>query len=120
MDFSPIQFIDEPIEVEFDLVPLLEKKPIAPDRFWWSGNEFTIIRVISEWNDFSRKGRMSRNMSPVHADHARLRGSWGVGRFTFRVLTSENRIFDIYYDRSPKDSTDRKGHWFILGERNPE
>ncbi len=113
-----MQFIDEPIEVEFDRVPLLEKKPVAPDRFRWAGEVFIIVQILSEWNDFSRKGRMARNMAPEHAQHARIKGSWGVGRFTFRVLTSENRIFDIYYDRAPKDSADRKGHWFIYGERN--
>ncbi len=120
MENALSQFIDDPIEVEFDHDFILEKKPVAPDRFRWAGNVFTIVRVISEWSDFSRKGRMSRNMSPAHAEHARIKGSWGVGRFSFRVVTSDNRVFDIYYDRAPKDSADRKGHWFILGERNKE
>lgn len=53
-------------------------------------------------------------MSPEHAERARLKGSWGVGRYYFRIETSEGEIFEIYYDRAPEKSADRSGHWFLL------
>mgnify|MGYP006927111501 CR=1 FL=1 len=34
-----IQLIDEPITVEFDNPPLLEKAPHCPDRFIWQGQK---------------------------------------------------------------------------------
>jgi len=58
-------------------------------------------------------------MQPAHAQTASLRGSWGVGRFHFRVETECGRIFDLYYDRAPRDAFDREGAWFLLGERKP-
>ena len=59
---------------------------------------------------------MARNMQEAHLREASRRGSWGVGRFYFRVRTENGRIFDIYYDRAPEEAADRKGHWFIWRE----
>jgi hypothetical protein len=62
---------------------------------------------------------MARNMRPEHAAKAAAHGSWGVGQFYFRVRTQQGRIFDLYYDRAPKDVDRRKGAWFLdkeLGE----
>ena len=63
---------------------------------------------------------MARNMRPDHALAAARRGSWGVGRDYFRVRTGvtagDGRIFDIYYDRSPKTASERKGMWFLFRE----
>ena len=59
---------------------------------------------------------MARNMSPVHASSAGKRGSWGVGQDYYRIGTDNGRIFDIYYDRAPKDANRRKGEWFIYRE----
>jgi hypothetical protein len=39
-----------------------------------------------------------------------------VGRDWFRVRTSDNRIFDLYYDRAPKGSDQRKGEWRLVKE----
>jgi len=52
-------------------------------------------------------------MRPANAAKAIRRGSWGVGRFYFRVLTEQDRIFELYYDRAPKDVDDRDGSWFL-------
>ena len=41
-------------------------------------------------------------------------GSWG--RWCFRVQTASGRAFDLHYDRAPKDSSDRKGHWYLWRE----
>ncbi|MCJ7724222.1 MAG: DUF6504 family protein [Anaerolineales bacterium] len=116
MEFEPIHFIGEPIEVQFDAVPLLEKKPTLPDRFTWRNQEYNIVEKLGEWVDYKRKGRMSRNMRPAHAATAERRGSWGVGRFYFRVRVEAGRIFELYYDRAPKDAARRKGAWFLYRE----
>ena len=117
MDSVPYHFIDEPIEVIFEKPPLLEKSPTCPDAFTWQGELFTIKTVLAEWSDFSRRGRMANNMRPAHASRAAIKGSWGVGRFYFQVRVDDNRIFEIYYDRAPAGADDRKGAWFIKGER---
>lgn len=112
-------FIGEEIEIAFDKPPLLEKKPGPPDRFVWQLQEFEIIQVLAEWHDYRRRGRMAMNMSPAHATVAEQRGSWGVGRDYFRVRTAGGRIFELYYDRAPKDVDRRKGAWFLFRELTP-
>jgi hypothetical protein len=116
MDNLPLHFIDEPIEVIYDQPPLLEKKPDCPQGFRWREEEFRVIEMLSEWQDLRRRGRMSRNMSPPHLQHAARAGSWGVGRFFFRVRVQDGRVFDIYYDRAPIDAHHRKGSWFLYAE----
>jgi hypothetical protein len=119
MPFTPLRFIGEAIEVEFDQPPLLEKRPDCPDRFTWRGDLYRITAVLSEWYDYGRRGRMAQNMSPAHATVASQRGSWGVGRFYFRVHVDTGQIFDLYYDRAPKSVDDRKGNWFLYREMAP-
>ena len=41
----------------------------------------------------------------------------GGGRFFFRVSVDSGQIFELYYDRAPKDVDNRKGGWFLRGER---
>jgi hypothetical protein len=113
MGYKPILWIMEAIEVAFDQPPLLEKKPGCPVRFTWRETTYQVVEVLNEWQDFTRRGRMSRNMRPAHAAAAATRGSWGVGQFTFRVRTDTGQVFDICYDRAPRDAGDRKGGWFI-------
>jgi hypothetical protein len=119
MEPKPIRFIMEAIKVDFDQPPLLEKKPEAPDRFTWNDEEYQVAEVLNEWVDFRRRGRMARNMQPQHAAAAERRGSWGVGLFYFRVQTDSGKIFDLYYDRAPKDAGHRKGAWFLFQELTP-
>lgn len=116
MDFKPLQFIGEPIQVEFDQPPAFEKKPGCPDQFVWNGEMHQIIEKLSEWHDYGRRGRMAHNMRPDHAAVASHRGSWGVGRDYYRVRTDSCRIFDLYYDRAPGKAGDRKGGWFLYRE----
>jgi len=59
---------------------------------------------------------MAHNMRAEHAATAEVRGSWGVGRHYFRVRTFAGRIFDLYYDRAPKNADNRKGAWFLYRE----
>ncbi|MFN2304868.1 MAG: DUF6504 family protein [Anaerolineales bacterium] len=110
------RFISEPISVIFLTPPSHIKSPPCPDQFIWGDQTFIITVCLSEGKDFSRRGRMAKNMQPQHARVASLRGSWGVGRFFFDVQTSEDEYYRIYYDRAPKDATDRQGHWVLLAE----
>jgi hypothetical protein len=116
MDYHPLHFIDQPIEVHFDTPPARAKTPSCPDGFTRDEKTYRVTQRLSEWHDFSRRGRMGRNMRPSHAAVAAGRGSLGVGRFYFRVQTDTGQVFDIYYDRAILDTDDRKGHWFLYRE----
>jgi len=116
MKLEPVRFIGEQVDVTFDAPPLLEKTPPCPDAFIWRGEHFRIVELLSERRDFERRGRMGRNMRPSHAAAASTRGSWGVGRFHFRVRVEVGRIFDLYYDRDVKSVDERKGSWFLYRE----
>ncbi len=116
MAYTPLHFIGEPIDVVFDRPPDLEKKPGCPNGFTWQGVTYRVTELLSEWFDYGRRGRAARNMQPQHAATAERRGSWGVGRFYFRVRVEEDRVFEMYYDRAPKDSDRGKGAWFLVSE----
>lgn len=101
----------------------MEKTPSCPNGFDWQGRSYRVAEMLAEWSDFSRRGKMARNMRPSHAATASTRGSWGVGRFFFRVRRAEGplwadsgQVFDLYYDRAPKDANRRKGQWFLYRE----
>lgn len=115
-DLIPIHFFDEHIEVIFNVPPALEKSPTCPNGFIWNEKTYHIIESLSEWSDFTRHGKMAKNMRPVHAEVASTRGSLNVGRFYFRVIVDSNQIFDIYYDRAIKSVDDRKGEWVLFRE----
>ena len=116
MDPHPTHFYDEPIEVRFEVPPVREKTPPCPDGFTWNGRDYRILEKLAEWSDFTRRGKSARNMRPSHAAVASGRGSLGVGRFYFRVRVDSGQIYDIYYDRAPKDADRRKGQWFVYRE----
>lgn len=119
MDYQPVRFIQEPIEVEFDQPPILEKKPGCPDRFTWGDERFEVVEMLAEWHDYRRRGRMAKYMRPAHTATAERRGSWGVGQDYYRVRTDSGRVFDLYYDRAPVDAGHRKGAWFLERELKP-
>lgn len=112
----PLHFIGEPVEVGFDQPPALEKKPPCPTHFVWRGETYRVMEKLSEWFDYTRRGRAARNMQPQHAAVAAARGSWGVGRYYFQVRTESSQLFELYYDRAPKGSDQRKGAWFLVSE----
>jgi hypothetical protein len=117
MEFAPLHFLDQPIEVIFDTPPTLEKSPdIPPNGFIWEGKTYRVVELLASWNDYKRRGRMARNMQPQHAAVASARGSLNVGRFYFRVQVDSSQVFDIYYDRAMKNVDDRKGQWFVYRE----
>lgn len=113
MSYFPVHFVGEAIEVLFNQPPLLEKKPGCPDAFTWRGIRHQVVEMLSEWHDYQRRGRFARNMQDKHLATASLKGSWGVGRDYYRVRTDHGQIFDLYYDRAPKGSDQRKGTWFL-------
>ena len=115
-ELTPIHFFDEPIEVLFDQPPTLEKAPHCPNGFIWNKVTYRVAASLSEWTDFSRRGKMSKNMRPAHAATAAVRGSLNVGRYYFRVEVETGQVFDIYYDRAMKNVDDRKGQWFVYRE----
>ena len=130
-DFTPIHFFDDPIEVTFDTPPAKEKTPPCPNGFVWNGQIFRVAESLSEWTDFTRRGRNAKNMRPAHTLVAAGRGSLNVGRFYFRVraLSSSSiasplgtagqqseQVFDLYYDRAMKNVDERKGQWFLYRE----
>jgi len=117
VDQPEFHFIDEPIQVIFSQPPALEKSPECPQSFQWQGRLYRIEKLLEEWRDYRRRGRMARNMRPAHSRRASLKGSWGVGRFYFRVQVEGGKVFDLYYDRSPNSVDDRKGGWYLLSER---
>lgn len=121
MPLRPTRFIGESIEVQFDQPPVLEKAPPCPSSFTWREMPYRIIGLLEEWHDFARKGRAARNMRPEHAARAAVKGSWGVGRYHFRVralgpAAPDGQLFEIYYDRAPLDVDNRKGQWFLVSE----
>ncbi|MGZ9222126.1 MAG: DUF6504 family protein [Anaerolineales bacterium] len=119
-NYQPIHFLDRPIEASFDIPPALEKSPGCPNGFIWENKTYHITEMLSSWSDFTRRGKMARNMRPAHALVASGRGSLNVGRFYFRVKVESGQIFDIYYDRAMKNVDDRKGQWFIYRELGEE
>jgi hypothetical protein len=115
-EFVPIHFYDEPVEVLFDKPPAREKTPDCPNGFIWGGKTYRVLETLSEWSDFTRRGKFARNMRPAHAAVASTRGSLNVGRFYFRIKVDTGQIFDLYYDRAMKSVDDRKGQWFVYRE----
>src|SRR5574341_167112 len=122
MDFTPLHFLDQPIQPIFDKPPIREKTPDCPNGFVWEEKTYRVTEMLSSWTDFKRRGRMARNMQPAHAAVASTRGSLNVGRYYFRVRVLSSRstagqtqeqVFDIYYDRAMKNVDDRKGQWFV-------
>ena len=118
--YEPIHFLDHPIEPIFDTPPAREKSPGCPNGFHWQDRPYRVVEMLASWSDFTRRGKMARNMRPAHAALASTRGSLNVGRFYFRVRTDTNQIFDIYYDRAMKNVDDRKGQWFLYRELKEE
>jgi hypothetical protein len=125
-NYQAIHFFDRPIEVIFDTPPAREKTPDCPNGFLWEEKTYRVVEMLSSWSDFSRRGKMARNMRPAHATVASSRGSLNVGRFYFRVRVvmsssstaghPKEQVFDIYYDRAMKNVDERKGQWFLYRE----
>jgi hypothetical protein len=115
-ELTPVHFFDERIEVIIHTPPIHDKAPHCPNGFIWNGQTYTITASLSEWTDFTRRGKMAKNMRPEHAEVASTRGSLNVGRYYFRVRVDTGQVFDIYYDRTMKNVDNRKGEWVLYKE----
>lgn len=118
-NYLPVRFSGESIQVSFDKPPAKTKSPPCPDHFTWNDQVYRVAAILKQWFDFSRRGRFRNNMQPHNQRKAIRRGSWGVGRFYFRVRTSSDHIFELYYDREPSDVDDRYGTWILYRELMP-
>lgn len=107
------RFIGEPITVEYATPPAYSKRPPCPSHLVWRDEVIEVVEMVASWVDYGRRGRMAQNMQPAHLARAAQRGSWGVGRFYFRVKSADGRQFELYYDRAPKNVDDRMGNWFL-------
>lgn len=111
-----MEFYSEPITVEFAAEPLLEKKPGLPAAFTWRGKSYAIVKLLKEWHDYRKREKIQEFYSKKRGNAPEMksgkRGSWGVGRDYYRVLTDSGEIFDIYYDRKPVRQ--KKGEWVLL------
>lgn len=108
------KFISAEIEVVFKVEPLLKKRTGPPDAFAWEGQQFPIVAVLAEWHDYDkRRERDTTRRSQTQL--TRKHGSWGLGRDFYRVRTENGRVFDLYYDRSPKGADDI-GRWVLYKE----
>jgi hypothetical protein len=108
------QFVGEQISVSFDRDFVLEKDPPCPITIQWREQTIKIVKLISQWRDFSRSGSSEKNMRPKHAERAAKKGSWGVGKIYFEILDENDNVLVIYYDRAPKGSAHRLGQWTLL------
>lgn len=115
-NLKPIHFINEEIQVQFKQQPVYKRTPTPPDGFVWDGEEFLIKEILLEWKDFGRRGKNAHNMRPTNLLKAANRGSRGVGRFYFRVLTQNERIFQLYFDRADWDTDTQTGSWVLHSE----
>jgi hypothetical protein len=116
MNESVSRFIGESVDPIYESGGGFEKKPLCPDAFVWRREVLRIAECLSEWKDYSRRGKMAHNMRELHLAAAAKRGSRGVGRHYFRVRVDDGRVFDLYYDRAPKSGPDGKGSWHLLRE----
>jgi hypothetical protein len=111
---SASRFIGEQIEAIHRQAPTFSKRPGPPDAFIWQGRTYPVAEVLKAWHNYARRGRMAQNMRQTHLRTARLRGSWGVGRDYYRVLTDSGEVYELYYDRAPKGADHPEGAWFLL------
>lgn len=119
MEDKAFSFISERVEPIFEEERGFEKRPLCPSGFKWRGRTYLIEECSREWRDYARRGKMAHNMRDSHLAVVGKRGSRGVGRYYFRVRTGDGRVFDLYYDRAPRDTQDRKGSWHLLCEMEP-
>ena len=115
---APTRFIGAPIDVHHDRQLSLEKKPGVPNSFTWEGRIYRVAELLREWHDYRMRGKTAsfylKEQGSFRAKKADRRGSWGVGRDYYRVQTESGEVFDIYYDRAPRDRGGRKGTWFLF------
>ncbi len=101
-----VEFITEPIAVEYDRPPAFPRRPPCPQRLIWRGRRLAVARLLGEWR---------RHTPKISSTLARL----GVARVYFRVRLEDDRVYDIYFD-----PVENRGRWYIskeiVGRHPPE
>lgn len=80
------KFYSEEIEVTRD------EKTRNPVSFTWKGKDHRIKELIASWPDFSYPKSGGKRKRWWHRKH----------RNYYRVLTEEEQVFEIYFDRGSK------------------
>jgi hypothetical protein len=83
------EFYSEEIEVKRD------EKTKYPVSFVWRGKECPIKEVIAFWPDFSFPKSGAKRKRWWQRRH----------RNYYRVLTEDDQVFEIYFDRGSKEQT---------------
>lgn len=83
------QFYSDEIEV------IRDEKTKNPISFIWRGREYKIKEVIAFWPDFSYSKSGARRKRWWQRRH----------RNYYRVLTEDEEVFEIYFDRGSKRET---------------
>ncbi len=91
------EFIDEPIQVEYD------KKEFAPKAFVWRGQRHEVVQVVSQWQEWG---------TPKYEKHKR---TWWQRRHRnyYVVLTDKGETLEIYLDRAGG-----KRDWVLLKKKS--
>lgn len=111
------RFVGEEISVTLPDRPHPRRDPPAPTSFCWRQREIQVRDIISEWWDYSHVPRGHRATRQAHREKASRRGSYGVGRHHFLILTDLGRC-EIYYDRRPT-SPGGAGSWVLFRMSEP-
>ena len=109
------EFISAEIRAIFARQPIILKRAGVPDAFIWEGQRFEVAELLAEWHDYDKErrelGATRRSQTQLNRQH----GSWGLGRDYYRVRTTDDRYFELYYDRRPK-SRAIIGVWVLYRE----
>jgi hypothetical protein len=84
---SGLEFHSDEIKVTRD------EKTRSPAFFVWRGREYKIKEIIAFWPDYSFPRTGAKRKRWWQRKH----------RNYYRVLTEENEVFEIYYDRGAKE-----------------
>jgi hypothetical protein len=90
------KFIGEKIKVELD-----EDNRILLS-FIWQDIKYSIIKIKASWQDYGFGHSPAPKRVPWRIRHHRT---------YYQVVTENNRLFEIYYDRSGKEKI-----WYLMQE----
>jgi hypothetical protein len=99
----PGSFISEPIvpvEAGFDTGGMARGEPGLPQKFRWRKKEFIVAEVLERWKE--------------HGDCRHGGGERYVRKHGYRVRTTDDTVFRIYFQRSQgRGKLSGKSRWWI-------
>ncbi|MFB3897245.1 MAG: DUF6504 family protein [bacterium] len=90
------KFIGEKIDVELD------QDNRMPLSFTWQDTKYSVIKIKSSWQDYGFGRSPAPKRVPWRIRHHRT---------YYQVVTENNRMFELYYDRGGKEKT-----WYLVQE----